>query len=134
MSTSNPFAMPFSGGVWQDYHPWTNWFSPNIEVDLAGNKDIEDDVVTKVASYGKQLGLMMDVLVPLAAGAAPGSMPASFAEDLDRLKTMQADIEATKQSHRDAMRRSATDALATLKKDNPEYYVELIKMLYRDLP
>jgi hypothetical protein len=41
-----------------------------VEVNFAGNADIERDVVARVASYGKQLGILTEAVLALASGTA----------------------------------------------------------------
>ena len=48
------FRMPLSGDVNQRIT--APWFSPSVTVNYAGDAAVEDRVVTKVASYGRQLG------------------------------------------------------------------------------
>jgi hypothetical protein len=44
----------------------TPWFSPSLTVNYAGDPAIEDRVVTEVASYGKQLGWLNEIVLALA--------------------------------------------------------------------
>ena len=55
---------PWSGGVMQHIDPELNWFSRWITPG-AGNPNVEEKAFTEVASYGKQLGLITDVLLAL---------------------------------------------------------------------
>jgi hypothetical protein len=55
----NLMNLPLSGNV-EDISPVTTWFSPNIELNYAGDKKIESEVVSEVASFGKQLGVLSD--------------------------------------------------------------------------
>lgn len=43
----------------QTIAPQTSWFSPTYEVNFAGNREIEADVVANVASYGTQLSALI---------------------------------------------------------------------------
>ncbi len=43
-----------------------NWFSPRIDVSYAGTPAIERDVVENVASFGDQLGTLIDAVIELA--------------------------------------------------------------------
>ncbi|MFN3075403.1 MAG: hypothetical protein ABT940_00705 [Alphaproteobacteria bacterium] len=134
-SAPNPFSflLPFSGSVWQDYHPLTNWFSPTIQLDFAGNHKIEKDVVGKVASYGKQLGRVIDVLAVMAEAAKKDSTSKEFIDDVDRLVQMKKDIEAVKEANLKTVTHDASEMMANLKKENPEFYDKFIRLCYNDL-
>ena len=55
---------PFGGSVAQHYEPYTNWFSSSIPPG-AGDPIIEKKAF-EVASYGKQLGKITELLLDLA--------------------------------------------------------------------
>lgn len=66
------YNAPFSGSVDQTINPWTWVFSPtasqfgliNLSIDMgpSTNPDVEKDIISGVASYGKQLGRVEDAL------------------------------------------------------------------------
>jgi hypothetical protein len=64
------FKLPLSGDVAQTINPWTAVFSPtighwglvNITIGQSSAPDVEADILTDVAGYGKQLGRIGDVL------------------------------------------------------------------------
>lgn len=123
---------PFCGGVNQDYHPDTSWFSPTVNVEMAGHQKIERDVVTNTASYGKQIGLMMDILVVLAEKCECVDTE-QFHADVKRLKDIHTRIENTKKHHRGSLAHTAVDTLDALKRDNPKYYEDIIRVLFGGL-
>lgn len=67
------FKLPLSGNVTQSINPWTWIFNPmgsqvgliNISLGKSSNPDVEQEVLDDVASYGKQLGKIGDVLAVL---------------------------------------------------------------------
>src|SRR5215472_14179190 len=69
------FRFPLSGNVTQTINPWTWFFNPvgsqvglvNIELGQSSNPAIEEEVLSDVASYGKQLGRIEDALIVLVA-------------------------------------------------------------------
>jgi hypothetical protein len=69
------FRLPLSGNVTQSINPWTWFFNPvgsqvgliNIDLGQSSNPAIEEEVLTDVASYGKQLGRIEDALLVLLA-------------------------------------------------------------------
>lgn len=101
-----------------DFSPTTTWFSPQYEINLAGDSAIEKAVVTQVASYGKQLGKITQAVLELAEGE-PGDAVAS-------LRKMADDINAIKQ-HTLADKIEAD--LKRLKQQDNAAYQALIKRL-----
>jgi hypothetical protein len=83
---------PWSGAVAQQIAPDTHWFFSGIQPG-AGDARIEEQAFG-VASYGKQLGLITEVLLALAQESPPASAQAQ--ESIDKLKTIQAEIERLK--------------------------------------
>jgi hypothetical protein len=62
----NPFnVFPGAGGNWQEI--MTRWWSPNISLNFAGDAGIEREVNEDVASYGRQIGWLNDIVAALAA-------------------------------------------------------------------
>ena len=97
--TANPFAgfdpfwvfrSPRSGHVNQRIT--APWFSPSLTVNYAGDPQVEGRVVTEVASYGRQLGWLMEITIALAKQQA---LPD---ETLRRLEQVSERIEAIKKS------------------------------------
>ena len=84
--------LPFSGPVAQQIDPNTNWFFDAIRP-WAGDGRIEQQAFD-VASYGRQLGLITDLLLDLAAQQRPDT-PAGL-EAQARLAEIRARIEALK--------------------------------------
>jgi hypothetical protein len=66
----NGVRQPLSGDVWQAINPWSWWLEYtgqqvgfiNIYQTEAGDPDKELEIVENVASYGKQLGRIVDAL------------------------------------------------------------------------
>lgn len=75
---------PWSGGVMQRIDPEVNWFAHWITPG-AGNPDIEERAFTEVASYGKQLGLIIDVLLAQVAQSGLAVEPDAVKE-LQRIR------------------------------------------------
>ena len=84
---------PWSGNVAQEIRPDTDWFFGAIPPS-AGDGRIEKQAF-ELASYGRQLGLITDVLLGLCAERAPADAQAQAA--LAELRTIAARIEALKQ-------------------------------------
>jgi len=66
----NGTRQPFSGDVWQAINPWSWWLEStgqqvgfiNIYRTEAGDPEQELEIVENVASYGKQLGRIVEAL------------------------------------------------------------------------
>lgn len=77
---------PWSGGVSQQIDPDVNWFNHWITPG-AGNPDVEEKAFTEVASYGKQLGLIIEVLLAIVDGAEQSAtLPADAIAELRRIR------------------------------------------------
>jgi hypothetical protein len=106
--------LPFSGNVTQDILPDTRWFFGAIRPG-AGIGSIEKDVF-EVASYGKQLGLILDVLMPLIGEADSEKSERSKVE----LKALYHKIEQLKADKKDDIERAAVALLSKLEQADPE--------------
>jgi len=65
---------PFSGDVWQYYNPYTSWWADtfrnamgqygfiNINEMQSSDAELEKGIVTDQASYGKQIGRVVEAL------------------------------------------------------------------------
>jgi len=108
------FKLPLSGDVVQSINPWTALFSPsggqygliNINLGKSSEPKVEEEVLSDVASYGKQLGKIGDALIVLLKHL-PKDAPLSHEERaaIEALKVMLNEIADKKQKHgRKAMR------------------------------
>ena len=102
---------PFSGDVTQEIIP--RIFSPDIK----GIPEIEQRVLTEVASYGKQLGKVMEALQILATKTGA---------DLPEIDKLVAEVKSVKETSLDAIRQDATEALARLKQADEEAWRGLV--------
>ena len=64
------FKLPLSGNVAQTINPWTVFFNPigsqvglvNVNLGNSSNPAVEEQVISDVASYGKQLGRLFNII------------------------------------------------------------------------
>ncbi|MDY6858694.1 MAG: hypothetical protein SWN98_05070 [Pseudomonadota bacterium] len=98
------FCAPFSGDVIQNIEPRV--FSP----DIAGDAEMEERIHMNVASYGKQLGKILEALEVLSE-ATGTPLPA--------ITDLIARVEAEKTECRGTIRAQAEAALARLKQVDP---------------
>ncbi len=111
------FKLPLSGDVFQAITPWTAFMSPigrqiglfNVTIGQSSEPAVEGDVLTEVASYGKQLGRIGDALIVLLAHFHPvAPLTKEETEVIDDLKQMLQQIADVKDKHkRKAMRPGA---------------------------
>ncbi len=102
------FKLPLSGDVTQSINPWTSVFNPtggqygliNITLGQSSAPEVEADVLTDVAGYGKQLGRIGDALLVLV-DHLPKSVQLSKDETaaIDALRELLHDIENIKKRH-----------------------------------
>jgi hypothetical protein len=131
--SSFPFnVFPFAGGNWQTID--TNWWSPNISVNFAGNAGIEREVNEDVASYGRQIGWLNEIVLALAT--APGALDVDPAarDALHKLKRAQAEIEKIKKRRKATALDKAREALSELGKADQDAYARLVRSLRPDKP
>lgn len=112
---------PWSGSVAQNIEPNTSWFSALIPPG-AGNAGIEQKAFG-VASYGKQLGHLTDLLLALAADGRPLDAKAQYAHD--ELQRIRSEIEAIKTAEYAASAGRLLRALSELKQRGGTDYDQL---------
>lgn len=112
-ANTNNFEYPLSGDVIQDISP--SFFAAQI-----GVPEIEREVVTKIASYGDQIGALTDVVLALAGQAALKS------DEVEELQRIAGEVDDAKKRMRRALRARAEAALRRLEAADPEAYAEVM--------
>ncbi|MBW8900474.1 MAG: hypothetical protein JF619_20640 [Massilia sp.] len=118
------FSLPGTGAVMQDL--LDHWFSPTVTYNFAGNSAIEKQVVEDVASYGRQIGWLNEIVLALV------DQTGFPAETLARMRATIARIEEIKKFRGTSAMEDAKDALDHLKSDAPDYYDRLIRQLIEE--
>lgn len=116
---------PWSGDVAQDIEPSTTWFFKGIKPG-AGNARIEEKAFA-VASYGKQLGLLTEVLIELADKNLDRG--AACAGSLQELKRIQAEIEKLKEAQYDNELREIETRITAVQRRGGKRSIALSKRL-----
>jgi hypothetical protein len=102
------FKMPLSGDVVQSINPWTALFSPigsqmgliNINMGQSSDPDVEQEVLSDVGSYGKQIGRIGDALLVLLAHFHPEApLTPEETAAIDGLRKMLDGVADVKQKH-----------------------------------
>lgn len=114
---------PLSGNVEQDIEPSLDLFFAGIKPE-AGIGSIEKGIFEK-ASYGKQLGMILDVLIPSIDESKLNSKDAkkSFAN----LKSLHQEIEQLKIDKRAELEKSAVDLLKKIEVSDKAMLQRIIK-------
>lgn len=103
---------PFSGDVTQEIVPRV--FSPNMQ----GVPEIETKIHTEVASYGKQLGKVLDALQTLAEATKT---------DLPEIDELLQRIGEAKATSKETIRSDAERALARLRAVDEDGWCKLVQ-------
>lgn len=102
------FKLPLSGDVTQSINPWTMFFNPtasqfgliNINLGQSSAPEVEEEVLSDVGTYGKQLGRIGDVLTVLLRHFHPVEpLTAEETKAIDALNDMLRQIAAIKAKH-----------------------------------
>lgn len=120
---------PFGGSVAQRIEPNTNWFFDSI-ARTAGDPTIERKAF-EVASYGRQLGLISEVLIDLASNTAPQTAQAK--KSLVRLREIQSRIEALKERDASDLAQEVTALVAALKRSHKDQFPRIRRDIERAL-
>ena len=120
------FRSPLSGDVNQRIT--APWFSPSLTVNYAGDPQVEDRIVTEVASYGKQLGWLMEIALALAKQQP---LPR---ETLRRLEEASERIDAIKKSVHSSELDEANAVLDRLERNQPDDYQKLLSERQKAAP
>lgn len=116
---------PWSGSVAQRIEPDVNWFFDSINAE-AGNGSIEQKAFD-VASYGRQLGLLAEVLIEVADRQSP--LSAEAATSLARLKEIQDRIEQIKEADACAAARDIEERVLGMRQRSPAEFARLCARL-----
>jgi len=132
--TTFPFnVFPGAGGNWQEI--FTRWWSPNISLNFAGDAGIEREVNEEVASYGRQIGWLNDVVAALAKAAPDALKNDKEAEGaMKSLTDAMQKIDAIKARRKTNAYDTARDALAKLGSADKGAYRRLVSSLDPDVP
>ena len=119
------FNYPWSGNVVQDIEPDTTWFFGAIKPE-AGIGEIEKEIF-EVVSYGRQLGLMTEVLLSLASTDTIDATKAT--QSLKRLRAIYGQIEDMKAQRRHRLSEATMAMLRYLQAQDPEGFARLVAEL-----
>ena len=110
--------LPFGGNVDQQIEPNASWFFDAIPA-RAGDSTIERRAF-EVASYGRQLGLLTELVTDMASQTPPRGERGN--EALERLSVIQKEIDELKQRDATDVTREVETLIAHLKKRHKDQY------------
>ena len=117
--------LPWSGDVAQQIEPSTQWFFGSIKPG-AGNARIEEKAFA-VASYGKQLGHIAEVLIDLAERS--GNLGPQAADSLEELRRIRAEIDEVKKEEYALQDAELAAAVQKARRQGGERYEALARRL-----
>lgn len=116
---------PLSGSVTQDIKPELDWFFEAIP-SSAGKGKLEQQIF-KQYSYGRQLGIVLEVLKPLVEQAQLDTTKnVSLAHSLSQFEALTETIEQHKREHYEELRANAVEQLDKLREADPEALKQLL--------
>lgn len=121
---------PLSGSVDQWITAWSNWFSPTFEINFAGNRPVENKVVSNVASYGKQLGLLSEIILELAK--TPDERKEGFDDLVVQLAKRVEAIELIKAQFQPDLEWQAKEVLAKLAKTDEKAFARVLEKFQKE--
>jgi hypothetical protein len=129
MFTFPNIMFPGAGGNWQEI--MTRWRSPNISLNFAGDAGIEREINEDVASYGRQIGWLNEIVEALAAAAPEAVKAIPAADALAKLRSAQQQIDEIKTRRKASALDRARAALSALDTND---YRSLMRSLDPDRP
>ena len=96
--------LPLSGNVKQSILPWTFLFNPsgsqfglfNINLGQSSDPAVEEEILSDVAGYGKQLGRIEDALMALLNRLDLSGLSPEDRKAVEEFKSMTLEIEKVK--------------------------------------
>ena len=110
---TNNYEYPLSGDVTQD-------IAPAFFAAMNGTPEVEKEIVTKVASYGDQIGALTDVVLALAKAQGVKG------EEVDELHRIASEVQGIKETVKADLRARAEAAMKRLKAADPDEYAKMI--------
>jgi hypothetical protein len=112
---------PLSGDVNQKIEP--DWFFGAINPEV-GDGEIEKEIFQKVASYGKQIGMLTEVLLSIADNL---KIDSKNIKTLSKMKELQTKVEEIKTSKKERVKENAKIILNKLRDCDSEGFKSLLK-------
>jgi hypothetical protein len=138
-----PVAFPFADFLINPQTSWARFFNPQLFISVnSSDAPIENHVLSRVGSYGKQLGTLLDAVEVLAARLPTDELTAAERKAIAALTELRDDVEDAKAEFRGepaptALSRSDVDRmldrLDDLRRTDPKVHRALRDQLRRGL-
>jgi hypothetical protein len=138
-----PVAFPFADFLINPQTSWARFFNPQLFISVnSSDAPIENHVLSRVGSYGKQLGTLLDAVEVLAARLPTDELTAAERKAIAALTELRDDVEDAKAEFRGepaptALSRSDVDRmldrLDDLRRTDPKAHRALRDQLRRGL-
>jgi uncharacterized protein YlzI (FlbEa/FlbD family) len=115
------FNFPLSGDINQEIDP--DWFFYAIDSEV-GDSEIEKEIFSKVASYGKQIGMLTEVLLSVADEL---KLNDKNIKTLSKLRELQDRVDAIKTSKKKRVKENAKAILDKLQACDQEAFDSLME-------
>jgi len=138
-----PVAFPFADFLINPRTNWERFFNPQLFISYnSADAPIENHVLSRVGSYGRQLGTLLDAVEVLAARLPVDELTPTERSAVDALTELRADVERAKADFRGEpvradLSRADVDRmvgqLADLERTDPAAHRELVGRLRQAL-
>lgn len=140
MPPRTPIAFPFADFLINPQTSWNRFFNPQLFISYnSADAPIENYVLSRVGSYGKQLGTLLDVLEVLVARLPVDELTPAERQTVAALGNLRDDVETAKSEFRgepasgsDLTRADLDrllDRLHDLRRSDPRAYRALVEHL-----
>lgn len=143
---ASDFLFPLSGDVTQTLNPFQFWIKSmsqqsgfiNINNIHSGDPDLERKIVENVAGYGKQLGILMDLMAVMVDKLEEKDLTEPQCRSVEKFKVLDEHIRQAKWDHSKAgLTTTAVDRLmedvTILKEKDPITYKKLVERIEKGL-
>lgn len=132
-----PIAFPFAEFFISPQTTWTRFFNPQFFITYnSGDAAIENHVLSRAGSYGKQLGTMLDALDVLVRHLPLDDLTTTERRTVDEFTALRERVEDAKREFRGGEdKRSSIDIdrlladLARLRRTDPDAYAAAVERL-----
>lgn len=131
-----PVAFPFADFLINPQTNWERFFNPQLFISYnSGDAPIENHVLSRVGSYGRQLGTLLDAVEVLTARLPTAGLTPAERAAVDALIELRADVERAKADFRGEPVRAAVSRadvdrlvgqLADLERTDPDAHRDLV--------
>ena len=138
-----PVAFPFADFLINPQTNWERFFNPQLFISYnSADAPIENHVLSRVGSYGRQLGTLLDAVEVLTARLPADELTPAERSAVDALTELRGDVERAKADFRGEpvradLSRADVDRLlgqlADLERTDPGAHRELVGRLRRAL-